>query len=176
MSFETHVNHEPLLIQGVWKVEVWRGDGQTDYNRPADESGFYKNLIVNTGRTYLARRIAGGDSQTAPGSAMVAIAVGTGTTAAALTDGSTPGLYGEVTRRTLAVNSALSNNVYTATMTLGGAAQSVSSVALTEGGLVNTTLSGQGTLMQRVVYAAVTLADSDLFALTLQTNVGSNSF
>lgn len=160
-----------LLLKEIIRVEVYRGKPEGGYGEPeCREAG---DLIVTTGRIYIARRIAGGDATTGA-SAMVAMAVGTGSVAAALTDGSTPGLYGEVKRKALAINSATSNNVYTAVMTLGGAADSVTSIQIQEAGVVNTVLSGQGTLMQRVTFSAVTLADSDFLQLTLQTNVGSS--
>jgi len=132
---------------------------------------------VTTGRNYIARRIAGGDVQgPTASSAMVAMAVGTGSVTPALTDGSTPGLYGEVKRKALSTNTAgpTAANVYTAVTTFGGAADSISSVQIQEAGVVNTVLSGQGITMQRVTFATVTLADSDLLKLTLETNVGSS--
>jgi len=161
-----------LLLKEIVKAEVYRGkpDG---YASAPDEVLCVNDLIVTTGRIYIARRIAGGDATTGA-SAMVAMAVGTGSATPALTDGSTPGLYGEVKRKALAINSATSNNVYTAVVTLGGAADSVTSIQIQEAGVTNTVLSGQGTLMQRVTFSTVTLADSDLLQLTLQTNVGSS--
>lgn len=106
---------------------------------------------------------------------MAHMAVGTGTAAPVLTDGTTPGLYGEIKRKALSTNSAITNNVYTAVMTLGGAADSIQSIAITEAGVFNHASSGQGTMLQRVTFAAVTLADSDLFRITLETNIGSNT-
>lgn len=162
-----------LLLKEIVKAEVYKGGKPDGYSQEPDETVCVNDLIVTTGRIYIARRIAGGDATTGA-SAMVAMAVGTGTVAAALTDGSTPGLYGEVKRKALSTNSAITNNVYTAVMTLGGSADSVTSIAITEAGVVNTVLSGQGVLMQRVTFSAVTLADSDLLKLTLETNVGSS--
>lgn len=162
-----------LMLQEIIRAEVYRGKPDAGgYGEP--EVLCVNDLIVNTGRIYIARRIAGGDATTGA-SAMVAMAVGTGSVAPALTDGTTPGLYGEVKRKALAINSATTNNVYTAVVTLGGAADTVTSIQIQEAGVVNTALSGQGTLMQRVTFSAVTLADSDLLHLTLQTNVGSNT-
>lgn len=159
-----------LLLREIIRVEVYRGK-PGGYGEP--ESFEADDLIVTTGRQYIARRIAGGDATTGA-SAMVAMAVGTGSVAAALTDGSTPGLYGEVKRKALSTNSAITANIYTAVTTFGGAADSVTSLQIQEAGIVNTVLSGQGVLMQRVTFSAVTLADSDLLKLTLETNVGSS--
>lgn len=128
------------------------------------------DLITNNGRIFLANRI--GDDTTGTNSPMVAIAVGTVSTAASIGDSS---ITGEVARNGLAVNTAETNNIYTATSTFGGAADSVTSLSLREVGLLNMTTSGQGVLFQRVTFAAVTLADSDFLSVTLQTNVGSNT-
>jgi len=152
-----------IMLREIVRAEVYRGKPDAGgYGEP--EVLCVNDLIVNTGRA------------TTGASAMVAMAVGTGSVAPALTDGTTPGLYGEVKRKALAINSAITNNVYTAVVTLGGAADSVTSVQIQEAGVTNSALSGQGTLMQRVTFSAVTLADSDLLHLTLQTNVGSNTF
>jgi hypothetical protein len=159
-----------LILKETVRVDVFRGH-RGFYAPDPDETPVVEDLIVNNGRIYLARRIAGGDTQTAPGSAMAYMAVGTATAAAALTDTTLPG---EIKRKGLAVNSALVNNVYTAVSTYGGAAESIQSIAITEAGVFNHANSGQGTMMQRVTFAAVTLADSDLLRITLETNVGSN--
>jgi hypothetical protein len=160
-----------LLIKETVRVDIFRGHRGV-YAAEPDETPMVEDLIVNNGRIFIARRIAGGDTQTAPGSAMAYMAVGTATTAAALTDTTLPG---EIKRKALAVNSALTNNIYTAVATYGGAAESIQSIAITEAGVFNHANSGQGTMMQRVTFAAVTLADSDLFRITLETNVGSNT-
>lgn len=128
-----------------------------------------EDLVVDNGATHLARRISGGDTAS---SAMAHIAVGTATTAATFTD---TALTGEVARKATAINSALTNNVYSAVATFGGAAESVTSLALTEAGLFNHASSGNGVMFQRVTFASVTLANSDLLSITLQTNVGSRT-
>lgn len=166
---------EGLLIKEVVTAHIYRGDRGFYADEP-DESVCVNDLIVTTGRQFIARRIAGGDSQTAPGSAMAYMVIGSGSTAPALTDGSTPGLYGEVKRKALSTNSAgvTAANVYTAVCTFGGAADTISSIAIQEAGIANHASSGQGTLLQRVTFASVTLADSDLLKITLETNVGSS--
>lgn len=124
------------------------------------------DLVVTAGRTFLANRIGA-----AIGSAMAHMAVGSGSTAAGLSD---TALLAERARKALAVNSAISANVYTAVATFGGAADSVTSVQIAEAGIFNHASSGQGTMFQRITFSAITLADSDLLQLTLQTNVGSS--
>lgn len=166
---------EGLLIQEIVQAHIYRGH-RGYYADAPDEELCVNDLIVTTGRQFLARRIAGGDAQTAPGSAMGYMIIGSGSATPALTDGSTPGLYGEIKRKALSTNSAgiTAANVYTAVATFGGAADSVQSVAITEAGIANHASSGQGTLFQRVTFASVTLADSDLLKITLETNVGSS--
>jgi hypothetical protein len=154
--------HESLALRELVRAEIFRADGGV-------EEICVNDLIVNTGRIYLAKRIASGDSVA---SAMAYMAVGTVSTAA---DVANTTLTGEVKRKALSTNSALTNNVYTAVMTLGGAADSVTSLSLVEAGVFNHASSGQGTMFQRVTFSAVVLANSDLLKITLETNVGSNT-
>lgn len=163
----TDPKHGDALHFGeVITAEVWRGTGGP-YRTEPDETLCVEDLITNDGRVYLAQRI-GADVN----SPIAHMAVGTATGAPALTDSA---LVGEVGRKALSTNSAQTNNVYTAVATWGGAADSVTSLAITEAGLFNHANSGNGTMYQRVKFAAVTLANSDLFKLTLETNVGSNT-
>jgi len=165
---------EVLGLREIVKAELFRGrgPGETWPDQP-DEVLCVNDLIVTTGRNFIARRIAGGDGQTAPGSAMAYMAVGTVSTGAALGDTT---LAGEVKRKALSLNSAgiTAANVYTAVTTFGGAADAVTSLSIVEAGVFNHAASGQGTMMQRVTFAAVVLADSDLLKITLETNVGSS--
>src|SRR3990170_7816650 len=107
-----------LTFKETVRIGLWRGTGGA-YAVEPDECPTVEDLIVNNGRIFLARRIAGGDAQTAPGSAMAYMAVGTVSTAAVLTDTT---LTGEVKRKALSANSANVNNIYTAVTTFGGAA------------------------------------------------------
>jgi hypothetical protein len=162
---------EGLSLQEIVIAELIRAKPEGGYAQP--EQMDVNDLIVNDGRIYIARRIAGGDTTTGA-SAMNYMTVGTVSTAATLTDTL---ITGEVAggRKALATNTADTNNVYTAVATWGGAADSVTSFQLTEAGIFNHASSGEGQMMQRVTFAAVTLADSDLLKITLQTNVGSNT-
>lgn len=126
-----------------------------------------EDLVVNAGRVFLAQRI-GADVN----SPMAHMAVGTSATAPALTQTDLPG---EADRKALSTNSAQVDNIYTAVATWGGDADSVTSVQIQEAGLFNSPNSGIGTMFQRVTFATVTLADSDLLKITLETNVGSNT-
>ena len=159
---------EPLFLKEVIKAEIYRGH-RGYYTSDPDEVICANDLIVTTGRTYIAKRISAGD---AVASAMAHIAVGTGTTGPALGD---TALVGEYKRKATCINSTLSsNNVWSAVVTLGGFADTITSLQMTEAGVFNHASSGQGTMMQRVTFSAVTLADSDIFRCELQTNCGSS--
>ena len=158
----------PLMIgeevrAGIYRAKPW------GYSAEPDEIPCIEDLVVNAGRTYLAKRIAGGDSVA---SAMLYMAVGTATDAPALTDTT---LAGEIKRKASSISSATSNNRYTNVATWGGAAESISSISITEAGVFNHASSGNGTMFQRVTFAAVVLANSDLLKVELTTIVGSNT-
>lgn len=157
------MRRETLLIQEIVHGTLYRARPGGGYE---DSPICIEDLVVTAGRIFLAQRI--GSNVVSPVNWM---AVGTAVVLPALTDTTLPG---EVKRKPLAVNSAINANVYTATSTFGGFADSVTSVQITEAGLFNHVNSGQGTMYQRVTFAAVTLAASDMLAITLETNVGSS--
>jgi hypothetical protein len=160
---------EFFTLQEIVDAQLFRGDGIRSYDEIPPETICVNDLIVTTGRTYLAKRISAGDSVA---SAMAYMAVGTVSTAAALGDTT---LTGEVKRKALSTSSTTAgDNNWTAVATFGGAADSVTSLALVEAGIFNHASSGQGTMFQRVTFASVTLANSDLVKITLTTNVGSS--
>lgn len=164
---KTLVPNSQLGLQEIVKVSIERARVDGGWTAPQDLC--VEDLITNSGRVYLAKRITGGDTVA---SAMAYMAVGTSGTTAALGD---TALGGEVARKALAVASATTNNVFTAVATFGGAAESIAGVALEEAGIFNHASSAQGTLFQRVTFSTVTLQNSDLLKLTLETNVGSNT-
>jgi hypothetical protein len=157
-----------LPLGEVVRAEIYRAK-PWGYAVKPDEIPCVTDLIVNPGRVFLAKRIAGGDTVA---SAMAYMAVGTGTTAPTLTNST---ILGEIKRKSSSTNSATSNNQYTNVATWGGAADSISSVAIAEAGVFNHASSGNGTMFQRVTFSAVTLADSDLLKIELTTVVGSNT-
>lgn len=165
MERPTALVNNPLHIGEIIKIHVQRAkpSGGWEPLKLVDS----EDLVVNAGRTFLAQRI--GANVNSP---MAHMAVGTVSTAPALTDTQPTG---EVDRKALAVNSAITNNVYTAVSTFGGFADSVTSLSLVEGAILNHAASGQGTMFQRVTFAAVVLANSDILSLTMETNVGSNT-
>jgi hypothetical protein len=160
--------NDGLRLLEIVKAEIYRGkpDG---YSAEPDESVEPVDLITTAGRVWLAKRIA---SDSAVVSAMAYMAIGSGSTAPALGDTT---LVKEVKRKILSTNTtAAGDNVYTAVATFGGFADTIQSIAIVEAGILNHASSGNGTLFQRVTFASVTLADSDLLKITLQTNVGSS--
>ena len=157
-----------LFLQEIVKAEVWRST-KHGYTVEPQEAPPVNDLIVNAGRVYLAKRIASGDTVA---SAMAHMAIGSGSTAAGLGD---TVLLSEQARKALAINSALVSNDFTAIATFGGFADSVTSVQIAEAGVFNNASSGQTTMFQRVTFSAVTLANSDLLKVTLETVVGSNT-
>jgi len=163
---------EGLTLREIVKAELYRPLSEGGYPVEGEQMDM-QDLIVNNGRVYIARRIAGGDATTGA-SAMNYMAVGTVGTAPTLTDSL---ITGEVAggRKALSSNSAETDNIYTAVATYGGAADSITSFQIQEAGIFNHASSGEGQMMQRVTFATVTLADSDLLKITLQTNVGSNT-
>lgn len=165
-QFETIVSNDPPLnLKEVVRVDVFRGR-QGGYADTPDETPLVQDLIVNPGRVHLAKRIVGLDAQS---SAMAYMAVGTGSAAPGLTNSM---LAGEVDRKLFASEST-TNNVWTAINTWGGSADSITSVQVQEAGIFNK--SDSGDMFQRVTFAIVTLANSDLLKVTLETNVGSNT-
>lgn len=163
----TNASPDALVLKEVVKAEVFRPLPGGGYPEEPSDVLCVGDLIVATGRAYLAQRIRSGDTVA---SAMNYMVVGTVTTAATLTDTL---VTGEVLRKVLSYGSA-SNNVFSAVATFGGAADSLTGIALTEAGITNHAGSGMGTLYQRVTFSAWTPAASDLLKLTLQTNVGSS--
>lgn len=159
---------ETLVLKEEITAEIYRGH-RGFYTDTPDEILPVQDLIVTTGRVYLAKRISAGDTVA---SAMAHVAIGTGTTGAALGD---TALGNEVIRKASAINSTLLNtNVWSIVATFGGFADSITSAQITEAGVFNHASSGQGTMFQRVTFSAVTLANSDLYRISLETNCGSS--
>lgn len=157
---------DQFLLKEIVTAEVFRGF-RGFYSVGPDEVLCVNDLITTVGRTHIANRMCAGDTVA---SKMNYMAVGTVSTAAALAN---TALTGEVSRKALAVYSATSNLV-SAVCTFGGAAESLTGIALVEAGILNHANSGNGDLMQRVTFSSVTLAASDIVKITLQTNVGSS--
>jgi hypothetical protein len=168
MHNDKNAGREQLTLHEIVRAELLRASAEGGYEDPIPLC--VGDLIVTTGRNYIAQRIINED---ATASRMAYMAVGTVSTGAALGDTT---LTGEVKRKALSVSTvgATASNVYTAISTFGGAADTLTGVVIQEAGIFNHASSGQGTMMQRVTFSQVTLADSDLLKITLETNVGSS--
>lgn len=117
-----------------------------------------KNLIVTAGKAFLASAVL--NSSTSPFTYM---AIGTGTTAAAVTD---TALATELTRSAF-TTSNVTSNVVTLTTTY---AAGTGTGTLTEAGILNN--SSGGTLLSRVVFSAINKGSADSLTITWTITVG----
>lgn len=155
---EIKTNKKMLPISAKWKVEVFRADGEYELKE-------VPNVVTDAGMDWLAAYLS-----TSPGSVMAHVAVGSGTAAGSL--GSTE-LTGEVARKAMATRQS-SKNAWITVTTFGGAAESVTSVALGEAGVFNHAVTG-GTMFQMINGTLATLGNSDFLLLTIETTIGSRS-
>lgn len=116
------------------------------------------NLVVTTGKNFTASRMVGTASNI-----MSHMAVGAGTTAAAVGD---TALGSELGRVALTAGTA-TNNVVTYTATFGAG---TGTGAVTEAGIFNA--SSAGTMLCRVVFAVVNKGANDTIAITWTVTVG----
>jgi hypothetical protein len=149
---------------GEWTVKVVRADGTI-------EQKVLKNVVTRAGLNRLAHRAVAHDT-----SPFFYIAVGTQTATHSLN--SAQGTLGEVIRKVSAVGStqAQSREWIFLQCTLGGAADSVTSLVLDSAGISDHANShaSTGILGNMVNGIGVTLANSDLLDLTVRIRVGSH--
>jgi hypothetical protein len=151
-------------VRGEWEVKVIRADGSV-------ERKTRQNVVTRAGLNRIAHRAVAADT-----SPFFYIAVGTQTATHSLN--SAQGTLGEVTRKISAVGSvqAQSREWIFLQCTLGGAADSVTSVALDSAGISDhpNSHASTGILGNLVNGLGVTLANSDLLDLTVRIRVGSH--
>lgn len=154
-------------------MELYQFDGPGGYAVPARRD-IVRNLTPNLGSNWLASRIGSAHNGGSTASAMLYMAIGTGTAALSVTNTM---LAGEVRRREFAVNEITSTNVWHVVNTWGGSTDSIASVDLREAGTFNqsglTTPTVSGTMFQRVSYSSVVLANSDILRLEIFSEVGT---
>jgi hypothetical protein len=155
---------DDVAIRGEWDIKVVRGDGTI-------EQKTMRNVVTRAGLNRIAHRAVAHDT-----SPFFYIAVGTQTAAHSLN--SAQGTLGEVIRKVSAVGStqAQSREWIFLQCTLGGAADSVTSLVLDSAGISDHANShaSTGILGNMVNGIAVTLANSDLLDLTVRIRVGSH--
>lgn len=118
-----------------------------------------KNLIVQVGKNFLANAVL--NNSTSP---FVAIAVGTGTTAATINDTT---LQTEIYRSAY-TSSNITANVITLTQMLNAG---VATGSLSEAGIFNNAVSG-GTMLSHIVFNTISKLSVDTLTLTWTITVG----
>lgn len=154
-----------IAICGEWDIKVVRADGRI-------EKKTVKNVVTRAGMNRIAHRAVAHDT-----SPFFYIAIGTQT--ATHSSDSAQGTLGEVKRKVSAVGStqAQSSEWIFLQCTLGGAADSVTSLVMDSAGIsdgVNSSAS-VGIMGNMVNGIGVTLANSDLLDLTVRIRCGSHN-
>jgi hypothetical protein len=145
--------NDNVKITGNVKIDVFSQDGLLK------ESQEIKNLVVTTGKYFIASRMVGTSAAT-----MGWMELGTGTTAAAVGDTTLQSAISG-SRVALATNTASSNVVtYTATFPAG-----TGTGAVTEAGIFNA--SSAGTMLCRTVFSVVNKGASDVINITWTVTV-----
>ena len=142
---------ELLKAKGSLKVVLTGKDGQVK------EEHFFDNLVVTTGKNFIASRMVGTSA-----AVMSHMAIGSSSTSAAAGD---TALGSELGRVALASSSASANVVtYTATFPAG-----TGTGAVVEAGILNA--SSSGTLLCRTVFAVVNKGADDAMSITWTVTV-----
>ena len=139
---------DDLNLKGRLTVNLIAADGTTK------ETQEIPNLVVTTGKTFVASRMAGTSA-----TVMSHMAIGTSSTAAAV--GNTT-LGSEVARVALASTTATNNDiVYVATFPAGTPS---SSAGVVEAAIFNA--SSNGTMLCRTVFSIINKASTDSLSIT----------
>ena len=139
--------NEDLKVTGELKIVV------TDESGQVKEELTVPNLVVTTGRNYIASRMIG----TTPG-VMSHMGVGSGATAPALANSQ---LQTQLGSRVTLTNSSVSDNVVTYTATFGAGE---GTGAVTEAGVFNAATSG--VMLCRTTFDVVNKGANDTLAIT----------
>jgi hypothetical protein len=142
---------DSIKVTGDLKIVVTGPDGKVK------EEQEFKNLVVTTGKNFIASRMK--DTTDA---AMSHMAIGTGTTAAAAGD---TALGTEAGRVSLTSTTVTTNSVaYVATFPAG-----TGTGAITEAGILNA--SSSGTLLCRTVFSVINKGAADTLGITWTVTV-----
>lgn len=151
-------------VGGTAIVSIWRGNGGP-YNTEPDEVRVLKNQVLAAGLNELAAKAI-----VTSRPAYSYIAVGSLTAAHSL--GST--WSGEVSRK-IGHTVASSKMTMVLVATWGGAADSVTSLALETATIVNHANSGSGIPLNVLTGVAATLGGSDVLSLQMNFQIGSHN-
>lgn len=150
-------------VRGNWEIEHWRANAEGGWDLIGAKR--IKNVVLAVGLNFLASRAVANTA-----SAMNYLAVGTVTAQPSL--GSTE--FGEVARKAGAVV-ASSGEVVVLSNTWGGAADSLTGIALGAAVIANHAGSGQGTYLNMSNSVNTTLQASDLLRLQAEIQIGSHN-
>ena len=143
--------NDSIKVTGELKLTLTRPDGHVKHEV------IIPNLVVTTGKNYIASRI-----KDASATAMSHMAIGTGSTAAAAGD---TALGSEAGRVALTSTTVSTNNIaYVATFAAG-----TGTGAITEAGILNA--SSGGTLLCRTVFSVINKASADTLGITWTVTV-----
>lgn len=143
-------SNDTLKLKGSMTAVLFKEDGTS-------ETYLRDNIIVNSGFDFIADAI--GKSASRPG-VMNAIAIGTGTTAAAATQ---TALVTELVRAAATYAHTAGTKVFTFVVTF---AAGVGTGAITEAGVFNSTTAGSGTMLDRVVFDVINKGAADTLQVT----------
>lgn len=142
---------DEIKVTGNLKVVLTGPDGKVKQEQE------FKNLVVTTGKAYIASRM-----KDTTATAMSHMAIGTGTTAAAAGD---TALGTEAGRVSLTSTTVTANAVaYVATFPAG-----TGTGAITEAGILNA--SSAGTLLCRTVFSVINKGSADTLGITWTVTV-----
>jgi hypothetical protein len=143
--------HDTIKMTGDLKIILTDANGQITHEQEI------KNLVVTTGKNFIASRM-----KDTTDTAMTHMAIGSGTTAAAVGDTT---LGTELGRVSLTSTTVTTNNVaYVATFPAG-----TGTGAVTEAGLFNA--SSSGTLLCRTVFSVINKGAADTLGITWTVTV-----
>jgi hypothetical protein len=143
--------HDTIKMTGDLKIVLTDENGQIKHEQEV------KNLVVTVGKNFIASRM-----KDTTDTAMSHMAIGSGTTAAAVGD---TALGNELGRVSLTSTTVTTNNVaYVATFPAG-----TGTGAVTEAGLFNA--SSSGTLLCRTVFSVINKGAADTLGITWTVTV-----